>query len=658
MTECNGAALPTIPSEESPYNMVHFVEKLSRKEIACALLTRFEVPHITRQNIVEVIAYIHTELFTYTHPDENPSFCGEWNDSAESMDPVPADSAMQPPRHRMTNKRFFKACETLAHDLYGEKPASHFLAEFSYHFLAANVFTYGNSLTLRYFLHILGRDYPQHFPYGIDFRRLTGEDIRLISHEVDASEKLIEVFEHSLNPDYDPKHFDEEDLWSDLDDASITVGKERFLSYKSEGETPYLVAINGGLVKLETIQQDIEYHLKNNETWFCVSRELFSGNLMDEEPDYVDGIDVSGDTVPLLHLDRDYLRLVPQSRLQSIINDIFKDVVAAKHTPSFYMTMGGSGSGKSGLLDIAKKELNDQELVTASLDDARTYSQLYPLYLKASHHNDDYKSLTQFAKTIRNRIMEHALKFGYNLFYDGSGVEYKGQYNKIISRFKKAGYRTNILAASAPLIIEKDRGDISYPVIRRLEKRANKEENARGVPWDIAIEKHIGYARSKLDAARDWNVDRLTVEDRGGEKGEQYMVEQLYMCDVKTYNDLCAAKELGGHPFLHKLTELGLIEKNMNEQFAQTIDMTLCALEEDKVRLLITLDKIRTLDGLQKGALNAKAFGEQDLLFNTHPYHIPAIDYPLDVREKEEKYYPNRLRHTTEHSNRWIPHNL
>ncbi len=200
--------------------------------------------------------------------------------------------------------------------------------------------------------------------------------------------------------------------------------------------------------------------------------------------------------------------------------------------PKMYMSMGGTASGKGGLKILAKKECGD-DIVLASLDDARADAERYWLYLATNNHNDDYKSVEEFAKAHRELTTRRALKGHYHLFVDGSGVPYEGRNDKVTREFKENGYNVSVLAAQAPLYLNDPemRKQLSAQGLKpsdsagRLGDRLTDE--LRIVPIEIAAEKHIGFSIATRNAARDTNVDRFLIQDVSGPVGSSYTLSYV-----------------------------------------------------------------------------------------------------------------------------------
>jgi len=99
------------------------------------------------------------------------------------------------------------------------------------------------------------------------------------------------------------------------------------------------------------------------------------------------------------------------------INEIIKKLDTAKEAlfegkipdanPRLFMSMGGAGSGKTAVEEIAQAHCGDN-FVIASLDEFRKKSDLYKVLTAASHHSDDYVYVEPFANRLRDSVADHA----------------------------------------------------------------------------------------------------------------------------------------------------------------------------------------------------------------------------------------------------------
>jgi hypothetical protein len=292
--------------------------------------------------------------------------------------------------------------------------------------------------------------------------------------------------------------------------------------------------------------------------------------------------------------------------------------------PNMYLAMGGTASGKGGLKKLAKKECAD-DLVVASLDDARSDCDRYWLYPATDNHNDDYKTVEEFAKAHRDLTTRRALAGNYNLFIDGSGVPYEGRNDKVSKQFKERGYSVSVLAAQAPLYIndpQKRRelsaqGKAPNDSARRLGDRL--EEELRIVPLEIAAEKHIGFSIATRNAARDKNVDRFMIEDVSGPVGSGYTLSYVMTLGREDIQEIAG---LQGGALKRAITERNLVpdwvklpEGSDREEF---FDAKVIRDNHDgSYRLEVITDIRQYVNMVQKGLLRRDAKGPEAWFDNT-----------------------------------------
>lgn len=312
-----------------------------------------------------------------------------------------------------------------------------------------------------------------------------------------------------------------------------------------------------------------------------------------------------------------------------------------------FMTMGGTGSGKSNLAGIASTQ-TDGNIVTASLDDSRTCFKAYDLYsavgsdlptteesikagkpVRSGHHFGDYIAMETAASYIREGIVERAQgKEGnyeetplsktaegglnlYNLLYDGSGVPYKGRYDKTIASMKN-NFRAHMLVADAPF--------------EKAYKRAGQRllgADGRAVPSKVIVDKHRGLPRAIRDAARDDNLTSFQIIDTDHDvKGEHYTLAYRCMLPQKKVNLLEKARRESEHnprALYELLKSENLLPNDVKyapsgwEDRMEFVIVSHNHHGEKFSDVIIITDAERMTAISRKGALNPKAAGKSDL---------------------------------------------
>lgn len=289
-----------------------------------------------------------------------------------------------------------------------------------------------------------------------------------------------------------------------------------------------------------------------------------------------------------------------------------------------YMTQGGTGSGKSSLKSIAREECGES-LVIASLDDVRGESDRYWLYPALNNHHDDYKTVEEFAKTIRDITTQRARNGGYDLLIDGSGIPYEGRNDAVCKGFKDEGYHVSVLGAQAPFYVHdkakrdalKHEGKIPDDATRRLGHRLETE--LRAVPIDIAAEKHIGFALASRNALRDPNVDRFMIQDVSGAVNEAYTLSYVVNMPQEVFERI---HRLEGQKMKEELIKNDLVPSwvTLPPRHKRAHEYSLKAISDNgdgNYRVEVVTDMQQYVNMVQKGMLCRNAPGPE-ALFDNH----------------------------------------
>jgi len=198
-----------------------------------------------------------------------------------------------------------------------------------------------------------------------------------------------------------------------------------------------------------------------------------------------------------------------KAKLDAALKNLFADKIPVSE-PRLFMCMGGAGSGKTAVEEIAEAQCGDN-FVIASLDEFRKMSDLYRVLTAANHHSDDYVYVEPFANRLRDMVAEQAKIKRINLLYDGTGIPYQPRYSNIIEQFKAAGFQTQITAVDAFLIKPEGRDDelVRTGVIESVKSRF--EKTGRALPWVVTVYKHVRAPRSFLRALEDPALDKIAL---------------------------------------------------------------------------------------------------------------------------------------------------
>jgi hypothetical protein len=454
-------------------------------------------------------------------------------------------------------------------------------------------FNYGNRITLDFFITVLGKlpAFKSVYEQKIDFRRLDAIDAIALHNLNSSLQQITLAFEHALDPmrTHDlPNHANGYGKWPE--NKKFIAGIP-FLSHTMPDGTCCLVAVNGGLVPLNSIKEDLfsagkhlaDYPLcdpnnivgylsgtddlravekleidgisigeRGSAPLFCLDVNMLTGLRSPSHAELVDLLkQCDSDKNALFKLANNVLlknklllaaegdeRLersveIAYERLGKIITILeeAKNAIFAGKKPSLhpklFVAMGGAGAGKTAVEEIAYAQCGDN-FVIASLDEFRKKSDLYRVLTAANHHSDDYVYVEPFANKLRDMVASQAKKWCINLLYDGTGIPYKPRYSTIVAYFKEADFDTEMIAVDAFLVKPEGREDeLSRSGVIGSVKE-RFERTGRALPWVITVYKHIRVPESFLYALEDLALDKLSLFANDGEKDKHYLVAECF----------------------------------------------------------------------------------------------------------------------------------
>jgi fido (protein-threonine AMPylation protein) len=570
------------------------------------------------------------------------------------------------------------------------------LARFYQKMRCVRPFTYGNRLTLDFFITMLGKlpAIKSVYEEGIDFRRIEASD-SVALHKPDSSlREITQAFEHALDPTRSKSLQNKPNAYGKWPENKKFVSGIPFLSHKTEAGIECLVAVNGGLVPLDSIKKELFIAGKHLADYPLCASENMLGYLPGTEAvrrsgNYeIDGISIGEDgAAPLFCLDinmltglrspshTELMELLKQcegekSPILNLANNealknklllaadgdmrlertveiayerlskIIKKLDKAKETlfegktpvtnPRLFMSMGGAGSGKTAVEEIAQAQCGDN-FVIASLDEFRKKSDLYMVLTAASHHSDDYVYVEPFANRLRDYVADYAKNNHINILYDGTGIPYQPRYSNIVNQFKAAGFHTQITAVDAFIVKPQGRENelIRSSVITSVKERF--ETTGRALPWVVTVDKHIRAPRSFLNALEHEALDKISLFANDGEKGRHYLVAESFSFSDQEVH-LLQKHQLAGT----LMTYLKSLIRHRDDSFlkyltqgdASKLDTLIKrnpVFHENNVayqiypgkngnRVLVIYNARRMVDFVEKRQLNPNASGEEGLL--------------------------------------------
>jgi fido (protein-threonine AMPylation protein) len=467
------------------------------------------------------------------------------------------------------------------------------LASFYHQMRHVRPFAYGNRLTLDYFMTVLAKlpAIKSVYEQGIDFRRIDAQDAMALHQSDSRYEDIVRAFQHAMDPGLSKSLKNPANGYGKWPEHKKFVSGIPFLSHVSQEGVECLVAVNGGLVPLEHIKQELFLAGKHLADYpLCAAENMIgylpgTGVLRTLGQHEIDGIVINENgAAPLFCLDinllsglrspshTELMELIKQcagekgsvldlagnealkrklliaanddARLARTIEIAYErlgkmmvkldaardEVFAGKSSvanPQLFMSMGGAGAGKTAVEEIARAQCGEN-FVIASLDEFRKKSDLYQVLIAAGHHSDDYVYIEPFANRLRDAVADYALKNRFNLLYDGTGIPYYPRYAKIIESFKSAGFQTQVTAVDAFLVKPAGReSELSRSGVIGSVKN-RFELTRRALPWVVTIDKHIRAPRSFFQALEHLALDKISLIANDGERDQHYLVAESF----------------------------------------------------------------------------------------------------------------------------------
>ena len=333
-----------------------------------------------------------------------------------------------------------------------------------------------------------------------------------------------------------------------------------------------------------------------------------------------------------------------KTKLDTAIRNLFEGKTSDTD-PKLFMCMGGAGSGKTAVEEIAKAQCDDN-FVIASLDEFRKISDLYRVLTAANHHSDDYVYVEPFANRLRDLVAEKARDNRVNILYDGTGIPYQPRYSGIIRQFRAAGFRTQITAVDAFIIKPEGREDelVRSGAIGSVKSRF--EKTGRALPWVITVYKHVRAPRSFLMALEDPALEKISLFANDGERGRHYLVAESFDLSDEEVRTL-QRHQLGGilavhlksYIETHQYSTLKNLARNNRVKLEALIDRNPGFVEsnvayqvypgKDGNRVLAIYNSRRMVDFMEKRQLNPNASGEEGLLHkpDSLAFHVDPLTH-------------------------------
>ena len=264
------------------------------------------------------------------------------------------------------------------------------LADFYHAMRQVRPFSYGNRITLDFFMTALGKlpAFKGVYEQSIDFRRLEAEDTVALHEQNSSFQSIVIAFEHALDPTRNKSLQNQANDYGKWPENKVFVSGVPFLSHTTEQGVVCLVLVNGGLVPLDTIKDKIFIAGKQfadnpvNAYQHIISYLPGTESLRVAEKTDIDGIDIiANQTPPLFCLD---------------VN-VLTSLRSPSHTELLELLEQSEGDDKSNIFTLANNEELKLKLLTAAKGDERLIRSVEIAYARLSKIS---KKLDQALETI------------------------------------------------------------------------------------------------------------------------------------------------------------------------------------------------------------------------------------------------------------------
>ncbi len=133
------------------------------------------------------------------------------------------------------------------------------LADFYQKMRQVRPFSYGNRITLDFFMTALGKlpAFKSVYEQSIDFRRLNAQDTQTLHNFDSSNASLARAFKHALDPSRTKNLQNKTNAYGKWPENKVIISGVPFLSHTTTQGSVCLVLVNGGLVLLDAIKDKI-----------------------------------------------------------------------------------------------------------------------------------------------------------------------------------------------------------------------------------------------------------------------------------------------------------------------------------------------------------------------------------------------------------------
>jgi len=323
-------------------------------------------------------------------------------------------------------------------------------------------------------------------------------------------------------------------------------------------------------------------------------------------------------------------------QLDAAVKDVFtdKNTVDNDETPKLFVAMGGSGSGKTAVEEVAEASCGKDNYVVASLDEFRKYSDTQALLQSANHHADDYTVVEPIANKLRTLVAKKARDKRINIVYDGTATPYSPRYSDEVENFAAVGYDTQVVGVDG-FLVKPEGSEEKYSKPDAIDSvKSRKQRINRTLPWRIVLEKHIHSAEAFLNAIEHKETGKVSLFANDQGIDEHYLMAESFEIKKKDLEIIQGKQESGeladyfkdmirnnekstikniAHGDSNKIEGLMARNSNFNED-----NVAYQVYKKDgKTRVLCVYDAERLSLFYQKSQFNTAASSKEGLLHKT-----------------------------------------
>lgn len=490
---------------------------------------------------------------------------------------------------------------------HGREALAEVLTQFYETMRAIRPFGYGNELTLDFFMVALGKlpAFQEVYPQGIDLRRLDAEDIRAL-HAPGRHEEVKTAFIHALDPARTPALKNDPNGYGIWEKHVAYVSGIPFLSHQKDG-VAHLVTVNGGLVPLPAIREELEAFLKTDRLFAAsppIPHSRISGYLPGTESlraagkTDIDGIAVTDRAAPLFCLDAHILtglRSPAHSTLLAMIEE-----AAGKGTPLFRLAnneefrkeLERRAAGDAHRLDILNVAHDRLSRITRKLNQAeaeifmhKTPAEKPRLYISMGGAGAGKTAAGDMVRAeCGTNFVEASLdefRKRSDLYKVLTAANHHGDDYMVIEPFANSlrewvaatarHEKINVLYDGTGVTYQPRYADVvrnfkqagfqtrvigvDVPLEMAVERvKTRFEASKRALPWIVVTGKHTRTPRSFVQAVEDTRLDKVALFANDGAPGQHFLVAESFVMRPDEVKAMKQAQRDGAlHPYLASL---------------------------------------------------------------------------------------------------------